>query len=98
VINIIRVYNVSGCNRGKRKVCYGSPETPRYARFSACFENIELFTLKSGEGILGELYNFMDKGGREIALRPELTAPVIRMYVKELQKSAKPLKFYYFDN
>jgi histidyl-tRNA synthetase len=70
---------------------YGEIKTPT-------FENIELFTLKSGEGILGEIYNFKDKGDREIALRPELTAPVVRMYVEELQKSAKPLKFYYFDN
>ena len=70
---------------------YGEIKTPT-------FENIELFTLKSGEGILGEIYNFKDKGDREIALRPELTAPVIRMYVEELQRSAKPIKFYYFDN
>jgi len=70
---------------------YGEIKTPT-------FENIELFTLKSGDGILGEIYNFKDKGDREIALRPELTAPVIRMYIEELQKSPKPLKFFYFDN
>lgn len=70
---------------------YGEIKTPT-------FEHIELFTLKSGEGILGEIYNFKDKGDREIALRPELTAPVIRMYVEGLQRSPKPLKFYYFDN
>ena len=70
---------------------YGEIKTPT-------FEHIELFTIKSGEGILGEIYNFRDKGDREIALRPELTAPVIRMYVEGLQKSPKPLKFYYFDN
>ena len=70
---------------------YGEIKTPT-------FEHIELFTIKSGEGILGEIYNFRDKGDREIALRPELTAPVVRMYVEELQRSPKPLKFYYFDN
>lgn len=70
---------------------YGEIKTP-------AFEHIELFTLKSGEGILGEIYNFKDKGDREITLRPELTAPVIRMYVEQLQRSPKPLKFYYFDN
>jgi len=70
---------------------YGEIKTPT-------FEHIELFTLKSGDGILGEIYNFKDKGDREIALRPELTAPVVRMYVEELQKSPKPLKFFYFDN
>ncbi len=70
---------------------YGEVKTP-------IFEHIELFTIKSGETILDEIYNFRDKGDREIALRPELTAPVVRMYVEELQRSAKPLKFYYFDN
>lgn len=62
------------------------------------FEQIELFTIKSGEGILGELYNFKDKGDREMALRPELTAPVVRMYVNELQRASKPVKLFYFDN
>ncbi len=70
---------------------YGEIKTPT-------FEHIELFTLKSGEGILGEIYNFKDKGEREIALRPELTAPVVRMYIEELQRSPKPVKFFYFDN
>ncbi|SFM16872.1 histidine--tRNA ligase [Methanolobus profundi] len=62
------------------------------------FENLELFTLKSGEGIIGELYNFKDKGDREMTLRPELTAPVMRMYVNEMQAHQQPLKLYYFEN
>jgi len=62
------------------------------------FESSELFTIKSGEGILEEIYSFKDKGGRDIALRPELTAPVMRMYVNELQVSPKPIKLFYFDN
>jgi histidyl-tRNA synthetase len=62
------------------------------------FERSELFTLKSGEGILKEMYEFEDKGGRHLALRPELTAPVIRMYVNELKMAPKPTKVYYFDN
>ena len=36
-------------------------------------EPLELFTLKSGEEIVGQLYNFTDKGERAIALRPEMT-------------------------
>jgi histidyl-tRNA synthetase len=70
---------------------YGEIQTPT-------FENIELFTAKSGEAILGEIYNFTDKGGRELALRPELTAPVIRCYVERLQMEPKPLKLFYFGN
>ncbi len=62
------------------------------------FENLELFTLKSGEQIMEEIYAFEDKAGRKLALRPELTAPVIRLYVEKLQMEAKPLKFFYFGN
>jgi len=62
------------------------------------FENLELFTAKSGETIIDELYSFKDKGGRELALRPELTAPVIRFYVEKLQMQPKPLKLFYFGN
>jgi len=62
------------------------------------FEPLELFTLKSGEAIVDELYSFTDKGGRLLALRPELTAPVARLYVNELQAAPKPLKLYYFGD
>lgn len=62
------------------------------------FETLELFTAKSGETILDEIYSFTDKGGRNLALRPELTAPVIRFYVDKLQMEPKPLKLFYFGN
>ncbi|MGP8256753.1 MAG: ATP phosphoribosyltransferase regulatory subunit, partial [Methanoregula sp.] len=47
---------------GYREVC--TPE----------FEDLDLFTLRSGEGIIQEMYVFEDKGGRSLALRPEITA------------------------
>jgi histidyl-tRNA synthetase len=62
------------------------------------FEHLELFTIKSGPSITEEIYAFKDKGGRDLALRPELTAPVMRMYVNELQKAPKPLRLHYFGN
>ncbi|RAP54218.1 MAG: histidine--tRNA ligase [Methanosphaera sp. rholeuAM130] len=62
------------------------------------FEDLELFTAKSGDGIKEEIYHFQDKGGRDLALRPELTASVSRLYDNNLQKSAKPLKMYYFGS
>ncbi len=62
------------------------------------FEHLELFTKKSGESVIDEIYNFKDKSGRDLALRPELTAPVMRMYVSELQNSPKPQRLYYFGN
>lgn len=62
------------------------------------FENLELFTIRSGEGIIEEMYAFQDKGGRDIALRPELTAPVLRMYVNEAKVLNKPVRWYYFGD
>ena len=62
------------------------------------FEHLELFTIKSGEEIIKEIYAFKDKGGRDLALRPELTAPVMRMFVNECSHLPKPLRFYYFSN
>ncbi len=42
------------------------------------FEELKLFTTKSGEEIVNQLYNFKDKSDRELTLRPEITAPVAR--------------------
>lgn len=60
------------------------------------FEELELFTIRSGEGIINEMYVFEDKGGRSLALRPELTAPVLRTYVEEGRSLNKPIKWCYF--
>jgi histidyl-tRNA synthetase len=62
------------------------------------FEHLELFTIKSGASVVEEIYSFTDKGGRALALRPELTAPVMRMYVSEMQNSPKPKRLWYFGN
>jgi len=62
------------------------------------FEHLELFTRKSGEGIVEEMYVFKDKSGRDLALRPELTAPVMRLFVNECSVMPRPLRFYYFAN
>lgn len=60
------------------------------------FEDVKLFTLRSGPNVINELYNFKDKGDREIALRPEMTAPAIRMFVNEMSNESKPIKMFYF--
>ena len=62
------------------------------------FEHSELFTLRSGQGIIDEMYVFKDKGDREMALRPEITASVIRFYVTDMSSAPKPLKLYYVGN
>ncbi|MEM3341623.1 MAG: histidine--tRNA ligase [Thermoplasmata archaeon] len=62
------------------------------------FEHLDLFIARSGEGIKKELYDFMDKGGRWLTLRPELTAPVLRAYAESMQGWPKPVKLFYFGN
>lgn len=60
------------------------------------FEDAELFILRSGPNVLNELYAFKDKGDRDLALRPEMTAPAIRMFVNSMSNEPKPIKIFYF--
>ncbi len=62
------------------------------------FEHSELFKLRSGPQVVEEMYVFKDKGDREMALRPEITASVMRYFVNDLSTSPRPLKFYYVGN
>jgi histidyl-tRNA synthetase len=56
-------------------------------------EPTEMYAEKSGEEIVEELYSFEDKGGREVALTPELTPTVARMFVAKQQALSKPVKW-----
>ena len=60
------------------------------------FESLDLFTAKSGPGVVKQLYAFQDKSDRDLTLRPELTAPVMRMVSEEMRSSPKPLRLSYF--
>lgn len=68
---------------------YAEVETPT-------FEHLELFAKKSGANVVKQLYAFQDKSGRWLALRPELTAPAVRLYINQLKSAPKPLKLFYF--
>jgi histidyl-tRNA synthetase len=57
-------------------------------------EPLELFTAKSGEEIVGQLYNFTDKGEREISLRPEMTPTLARMVAAHERSYKKPIKWF----
>jgi histidyl-tRNA synthetase len=57
-------------------------------------ESLELFTTKSGEEIIGQIYNFTDKGEREVSLRPEMTPTLARMVVAYERGYKKPLKWF----
>jgi histidyl-tRNA synthetase len=57
-------------------------------------EPLELYTRKSGEEIVGQLYNFVDKGGREVALRPEMTPTLARMAGARANSLRKPVRWF----
>lgn len=57
-------------------------------------ESLELFTLKSGEEIVGQLYNFVDKGDRAVALRPEMTPTLARLVAAHERNYKKPIKWF----
>ena len=57
-------------------------------------ETEELYTRKSGEEITQQLYNFEDKGGRKVALRPEMTPSLARMVMARSGALALPIKWY----
>ena len=57
-------------------------------------EPTELYTKKSGPEIVGQLFNFTDKGEREVALRPELTPSLARVVAAHDREFKKPLKWF----
>jgi len=57
-------------------------------------ELLELFTTKSGEEIVGQLYNFTDKGERAVSLRPEMTPTLARMVAAHERNYKKPIKWF----
>jgi histidyl-tRNA synthetase len=79
--NLFRLYN------------YAEMRTP-------VFEEVSLFARTAGEGsdivVQKEMFTFLDKGERELALRPEGTPGAVRAYVEHnLYKLAQPLKLFY---
>src|SRR4051812_36643599 len=57
-------------------------------------ETLDLYTTKSGEEIVGQLYNFSDKGNRAVSLRPEMTPTLARMIAASERNYKKPLKWF----
>src|ERR1051325_7347974 len=57
-------------------------------------EALELYTLKSGDEIVGQLYNFIDKGERAVALRPEMTPTLARLIAAHERNYKKPIKWF----
>jgi histidyl-tRNA synthetase len=57
-------------------------------------EPLDLYTTKSGDEIVGQLYNFTDKGDRQVALRPEMTPTLARMVAAQAGQLRKPIRWF----
>lgn len=58
------------------------------------FEHLDLYQIKSGEEIVSQLFSFEDRGGRNLAIRPELTPTVARMVATKANSLPRPVKWF----
>lgn len=58
------------------------------------FEHLDLYTLKSGQEIVEQLFSFEDRGGRRFAIRPEMTPTLARMVAARANALSRPIKWF----
>jgi len=88
-----RGYVLDGWRRVARRYGFVEMDGP-------VLESMELYAKKneSGAEILGQLYQFIDRGEREIAMRPEMTPTLARMVIAKERAYRKPLKWFSTSN
>ncbi|MFG0247305.1 MAG: histidine--tRNA ligase [Phycisphaeraceae bacterium JB051] len=62
------------------------------------FEHLDLYKVKSGDGIVSELFHFEDRGGRGLAIRPEFTPTLARMVAAKANALPRPIKWFCVPN
>lgn len=62
------------------------------------FEYLDLYTAKSGEAIISELFHFEDRAGRKLALRPEMTPTLARMVAARAGALPRPIRWFCVPN
>ncbi|MGD8786810.1 MAG: histidine--tRNA ligase [Phycisphaerales bacterium] len=58
------------------------------------FEYLKMFQVKSGDEIVEQLFSLQDRGGRDLALRPEMTPTLARMVNQRINSLPKPIKWF----
>lgn len=61
---------------------------------SPIFEYLELYTRKSGDEIVSQLFSMTDRGGRDLAIRPEITPSLARMVNQQINALPRPVKWF----
>lgn len=58
------------------------------------FEYLQMYQIKSGDEIVEQLFNFEDRGGRHLAIRPEITPTLARMVNQQVNALPRPIKWF----
>ena len=58
------------------------------------FEYLKMFQIKSGDEIVEQLFSLKDRGGRDLAIRPEITPTLARMVNQQISSLPKPIKWF----
>ena len=61
---------------------------------SPIFEYLKMYKVKSGDEIVEQLFNLTDRGGRELAIRPEMTPSLARMVNQKINSLPRPIKWF----
>jgi len=70
-------------------------QTYAFSEYDApVLESTSLYTRKAGEEVTEQLYNFIDKGGRDVSLRPEMTPSLARMVMAKKGGLGMPIKWF----
>ena len=82
------------------KVWHATAQSFGYEEYGApLLEPLDIYTAKSGQELAGEqTYLFTDRGGRQVAIRPEMTPSISRMVASRRQELAMPARLYSIAN
>ncbi len=58
------------------------------------FEHLKMYQVKSGDEIVEQLFSFQDRGGRDLAIRPEITPTLARMVNQQVNALPRPIKWF----
>lgn len=58
------------------------------------FEYLKMYQVKSGDEIIEQLFNLTDRGGRDLAIRPEITPTLARMVNQQINALPRPIKWF----
>ncbi len=58
------------------------------------FELLQMYQIKSGQEIVEQLFSLQDRGGRDLAIRPEFTPTLARMINQQINALPRPIKWF----